>query len=341
MEVYRIVDWSKNFENNRTRELGELRWVPVPNRHDGDRYRTLMSRPDCFEVFGAWNLILQVASKCRPRGTLVRSNGDPHTPETISGIVGGSPKKLRNALEVLCQKDIGWIEKLATSYEELDIPKEFSQADQKRAHGRVNRHLAKGEALYTPVGLVTSRPLVCQWCEKTPAIGGRDFPGVVAHHPIGYGNHESDLSVIFVCRSCHGFFESEKITTSDIFSRFGHNWIASVAKHSHSGATQSRSGASVRAGAQNGMERMEMNVGGVAPVSRFIPPSVPEVAAYCTERGNAVDPEKFVDHYSAKGWMIGKSKMKDWRAAVRTWEPPKPKSKCPNFEDLLKPGVVQ
>lgn len=52
----------------------------------------------------------------------------------------------------------------------------------------------------------------------------------------------------------------------------------------------------------------------------FSPPSVDEVKEYCTERGNNVDPEVFVDFYASKGWMIGKSKMKDWKAAVRTWE---------------------
>lgn len=54
--------------------------------------------------------------------------------------------------------------------------------------------------------------------------------------------------------------------------------------------------------------------------NRFIPPTVEEVRAYCIERGNGVDPERFVDYYTSKGWMIGKNKMKDWKAAVRTWE---------------------
>ena len=52
----------------------------------------------------------------------------------------------------------------------------------------------------------------------------------------------------------------------------------------------------------------------------FIPPTVEEVREYCTERENSVDPESFVDFYASKGWMIGKNKMKDWKAAVRTWE---------------------
>ena len=53
---------------------------------------------------------------------------------------------------------------------------------------------------------------------------------------------------------------------------------------------------------------------------RFTPPTVDEVAAYCHERNNAVDPDGFVSFYESKGWMIGKNKMKDWKAAVRTWE---------------------
>lgn len=53
---------------------------------------------------------------------------------------------------------------------------------------------------------------------------------------------------------------------------------------------------------------------------RFVPPSVDEVAAYCRERGNGIDPDQFVNFYESKGWKVGNSPMKDWRAAVRTWE---------------------
>lgn len=53
---------------------------------------------------------------------------------------------------------------------------------------------------------------------------------------------------------------------------------------------------------------------------RFIPPSLEEVTAYCKERNNSVNPNSFVDFYEAKGWCIGKNKMKDWKAAIRTWE---------------------
>ena len=53
---------------------------------------------------------------------------------------------------------------------------------------------------------------------------------------------------------------------------------------------------------------------------RFSPPTLEEVQAYCIERGNNVDAQHFVDHYTSNGWLVGKNKMRDWKAAVRTWE---------------------
>jgi len=53
---------------------------------------------------------------------------------------------------------------------------------------------------------------------------------------------------------------------------------------------------------------------------KFTPPSVNEIKDYCTERNNNIDPEQFHAFYSAKGWMVGSNKMKDWKQAVITWE---------------------
>jgi hypothetical protein len=63
--------------------------------------------------------------------------------------------------------------------------------------------------------------------------------------------------------------------------------------------------------------------------TRFVPPTVSEVRAYCLDRGNGINPEEFVDFYAAKGWRVGKanSPMKDWQASVRTWEHGRDKKK--------------
>ena len=58
---------------------------------------------------------------------------------------------------------------------------------------------------------------------------------------------------------------------------------------------------------------------------RFTAPTIEDVKAYCKERGNRVDPERFIDYYTSNGWKVGKNPMKDWKAAVRTWERSEPK----------------
>ena len=57
-----------------------------------------------------------------------------------------------------------------------------------------------------------------------------------------------------------------------------------------------------------------------AKTHRFKKPTVEEVAEYCSQRGNTVNPDRFFNFYESKGWKIGKNSMKDWKAAVRTWE---------------------
>lgn len=76
---------------------------------------------------------------------------------------------------------------------------------------------------------------------------------------------------------------------------------------------------------------------------KFVPPTYDEVKAYCDEKGFGVDAETFVDFYASKGWMVGKNRMKDWRAAVRTWvrhseetkpKQPEPKPKLTGYDEF-------
>ena len=80
------------------------------------------------------------------------------------------------------------------------------------------------------------------------------------------------------------------------------------------------------------------------PPARFVPPTVEEVKAYCQERKNAVDPQCFVDYYTANGWVQGKGNpIKDWRATVRTWERrgAAPKSVTPGQDFQPSPDRLQ
>ena len=75
--------------------------------------------------------------------------------------------------------------------------------------------------------------------------------------------------------------------------------------------------------------------------TRFTPPSVDEVSDYCNQRNNLVDAETFIDFYQAKGWMVGKNKMKDWKACVRTWETNRKQRSKPRKEGTIKDRTIE
>lgn len=58
----------------------------------------------------------------------------------------------------------------------------------------------------------------------------------------------------------------------------------------------------------------------IKDIKRFTAPAIVDVVAYCIERKNQIDPERFHNFYESKGWKVGNQKMKDWKAAVRNWE---------------------
>jgi len=75
--------------------------------------------------------------------------------------------------------------------------------------------------------------------------------------------------------------------------------------------------------------------------TRFTPPSVDEVSDYCNQRNNLVDAETFIDFYQAKGWMVGKNKMKDWKACVRTWETNRKQRSKPKQQGTIKDRSIE
>ena len=85
-------------------------------------------------------------------------------------------------------------------------------------------------------------------------------------------------------------------------------------------------------------KKEDINTSGtkVPVVKKFIQPTLEEVSNYCYERGNRVDPENWIDHYTSNGWKVGKNPMKDWKAAVRTWEKNAPKKPYTTKADETK-----
>jgi len=122
MMAYRIKDWDKHFENNRTKELRRLDWVPIPIKQDGDGYTELLSHRHGAAHFGVWIALVEIAAKCSPRGSLLRSGGIEHTPSTLARISRMPSRVILTAIERLVS--IGWLEcydPSEESYEESEI----------------------------------------------------------------------------------------------------------------------------------------------------------------------------------------------------------------------------
>ena len=68
---------------------------------------------------------------------------------------------------------------------------------------------------------------------------------------------------------------------------------------------------------------------------RFVKPTLEDIKAYCQERKNSVNAERFFDYYESNGWKVGKNPMKDWKAAVRTWERKEQPKKESRYNDSI------
>lgn len=109
MNLYQIRDWDRTYENNRTRELKQLAWVPIPNKQDGDGYTAIMSLENGPAIFGAWIACVQIASRCDPRGTLVRDGGKPHDSHSLARMSRMPAGLIEEMLSALSGEDINWL----------------------------------------------------------------------------------------------------------------------------------------------------------------------------------------------------------------------------------------
>ena len=100
-----IKNYSKIYENNRTRDLKTVKWIPLPCKLDGDGYCSIMDLEDGPAVFGAWIACLEVVA--RTKGIFIRSNGEPHSADSLSRITR-IDSLIISRMIMVC-KEIGWL----------------------------------------------------------------------------------------------------------------------------------------------------------------------------------------------------------------------------------------
>ena len=106
--LLRVRDWDRLYENNRSRELDRTSWFPAPNDLGADGYAEVVTHEEGAAHFGVWNALLMVASKAKPRGTLVRDDVRPHTAESLARVTRLAEQLIEAAIERLLK--IGLLE---------------------------------------------------------------------------------------------------------------------------------------------------------------------------------------------------------------------------------------
>lgn len=106
--IWQIARWNELYENSESRKLKRLKWVPISNSHDGENFTLLMEQEDAFLIFAAWILILQVASKTKHRGVLVKDDGTPHDARSLALKTRSRTEWFQRALPFLIN-DLEWI----------------------------------------------------------------------------------------------------------------------------------------------------------------------------------------------------------------------------------------
>lgn len=116
MKAYRIKNWNKIFENNESRKLKKLMWIPVPTKWEGLGYTRLMKHKNAISVFAGWNLIIQIGSKCPHRGLLANEDS-PLTAEDMKDLTRMPTEVFERTLSVLSdpKEGINWIDEVEIS----------------------------------------------------------------------------------------------------------------------------------------------------------------------------------------------------------------------------------
>lgn len=123
--AWAIKDWDKYFEKSDTRKCGAMRWIALPNKHDGKSYRRIMRQDDAAELFTAWILLLQVSSKMPVRGVLSDEDG-ALTAEDLSDKTGFPKIKFEKALDYLSSREIAWLVEIQTENANLPVSPDVS-----------------------------------------------------------------------------------------------------------------------------------------------------------------------------------------------------------------------
>ena len=303
----------------------QLHWIKLSTDLFGNpKIRCLMALPEGQSAVLLWVFLLTAAGRTNDGGRIGLTDTLPYTPDTLAVQVGLPKETVEAGLEQLFAFDMLrvdpegflWIR----SWEEHQEKPAQAEPQDERERNRIRKaksRAAKNTQSPAPepsdacsaevTEAVTEKPVTCHTDVTDPVTE----KAVTCHTDVTANVTDEPVT-------CHADV-TDPVTQKAVTC---HTAVTADVKKSHSPNKDIDIEAETEAEAE-----LLLSAGGRPPAlsdkkqkNVFRPPTVEQVAAFCKARGSRVDPRQFVDYYTANGWRVGRNKMSDWQAAVRTWE---------------------
>ncbi|HHX11142.1 MAG TPA: hypothetical protein GX729_07255 [Firmicutes bacterium] len=325
--------------------MAEVRWIKiVTDIFDDEKILLIETLPEADSIIVIWFKLLCLAGKQNNSGVFMLNDRIPYNEKMFATIFRRKESTVQLAFETFA--NFGMIEIIDgavtipnwgkhQSLDQLEERKEYMR-NYMRDYRKKQKQLAEGNKVpENGLPLKEWKKVLDYFDNECAYCGERDTELEQEHIiPVSKGGKYEMGNIIPACRSCNSSKQNKNIhewyEQQEFYNDLKLNKIENFCKLYNVNLRKANVNSLDKI--REDKNRLDKN----KEKSRFVPPSLDEVMEYCLTRNNQVDPQTFIDFYESKGWMIGKNKMKDWKAAVRTWEKRETKTGNPFKEALRK-----
>lgn len=304
--------------------MADVKWIKITTDiFDDEKILLIESLPEADSIIVIWFKLLCLAGKQNNSGVFMMNDKLAYTEEMLATIFRRNINTVRLALNTF--ESFGMIEKIDNV---ITIPNwdkhqslEKLEKQREKTRQRVAKHRENQKKL---AGIVT-----CAYC-------GNQATGVDHIIPKSKGGTEDDSNKVPCCIECNRIKNNQELTEFLNWNRDKINdelvtkneklsQFIELDPISNKYVTRYVPKCNADRIDKNRIDKIRLDIdkeiiNKTTTTKRFKKPTVDEIKSYCEERNNTVNAEAFFDYYESKDWMIGKNRMKDWKAAVRTWE---------------------
>lgn len=288
--------------------MAEITWIKLTtNIFEDEKINFIESLPDSDMLIVIWLKLLTMAGKINDGGFIYLTEKMPYTPEMLAN-------KLKRPLNTikLALKTFQELEMIEIIGNKIFISKwEKHQAIDEMA--KIKAQTRERVARHREIKRLEMNSLTCQYCGGiatgydhivATARGGSDDISNKVECCIECNRIKNDKPLIDFLNNNRNRINNEIIKNNDKLKR-----LVTLCNVTDRYTVTHCNGIDIE---EIKKENKKRNI--------FSVPSVDEIKEYCQQRQNKINANSFYDYYQSKGWMIGKNKMKDWQACIRTWE---------------------